>query len=291
MPSTRRWLKILRASSIVDYPLGWGYQTLLLHQAMRSKRRDEVTARDHLLVLEHAPVYTLGRGSDLEHIMSLTDDRMKDQLNGRGPHSARLSLPTSQQHLLDALMDSVGNHETTLVHATQSLLRLMQPIPVLAPTNQVPIYRVERGGQVTYHGPGQIVVYPLLDLVHYEQDLHWFLRKVEQVIIDTLRVDFGLDTADRDAEHTGVWIADRKIAAIGLSASRWITSHGFSINVNPMMEHFDAIRPCGIEGRGVTSMKQELGGRDIPMEFVTERLLDHFVRIFNVDLDGEEGVI
>jgi lipoate-protein ligase B len=138
--------------------------------------------------------------------------------------------------------------------------------PVIAP-NGVPIYRIDRGGEVTFHGPGQLVVYPLLDLKRCPmlQDLHWYLRQIEQVIIDTLHDDYDIPTT-RDPDHTGVWYQNEKggigrsakIAAVGVSASRWVTTHGFALNVRPTLQYFDAsyIVPCGIHDKGVTSMEQ-----------------------------------
>ena len=297
--ASRRLVKIVRPTLTaasppfhIDYRVGWAYQTLLLHRAMLHKRagghRDRHVA-DHLMLLEQKPVYTLGRGSDLEHLTSLhLSEEMKECLIGRGDNTARLGAPRSNPQLLNDLVHSIAREEMSLSNAVDVLLANIKATPVVAPANHVPIYRVERGGEVTYHGPGQIVGYPLLDLVHYRQDLHWFLRQMEQVIIDTLRHDFGLQNADRDDEHTGVWIGDRKIAAIGIAASRWITSHGFSINVSSDLRYFDAIRPCGIEGRGVTSLAKELGASDVSVELVTKHLLGHFARIFNVDLQEYE---
>lgn len=111
------------------------------------------------------------------------------------------------------------------------------------------LHRVERGGEVTYHGPGQWVGYPLINLRHYQQDLHWYLRQLEAVLIETVAA-FGLK-GDRIAGLTGVWVDGYKIAAIGIRATRWITWHGFALNVNPDMRAFEAIVPCGIRDRPV----------------------------------------
>jgi lipoate-protein ligase B len=130
-------------------------------------------------------------------------------------------------------------------------------------SSEVPIYRIERGGEVTHHGPGQLVVYPLLDLRRppLEQDLHWYLRQVEQVVIDTLS-EYDIHTV-RDEINTGVWFDKCKVAAVGVSSSRWITTHGFALNVSPNLHYFDTsyILPCGIEGRGVTSMEEIMRNR------------------------------
>jgi lipoyl(octanoyl) transferase len=126
------------------------------------------------------------------------------------------------------------------------------------PTAGFEIYRVERGGEVTYHGPGQWVGYPLLDLRRHQQDLHWYLRQLEQVLIDVLAY-FGL-MAERVAGLTGVWVEGYKLGAIGIRATRWITWHGFALNVCPDLAAFEAIVPCGIADRPVGSLAQFLPG-------------------------------
>lgn len=113
-------------------------------------------------------------------------------------------------------------------------------------------YRVERGGKITWHGPGQLVVYPLLDLTHFRRDLHWYVNTVEQVIIEALAV-FGLE-AHRARGYPGVWVGDRKVAQVGMNANKWYTSHGFAINVDPDMRYFNYMVPCGIADKAVTSV-------------------------------------
>jgi len=120
-------------------------------------------------------------------------------------------------------------------------------------TANIDVVRVERGGEVTYHGPGQVVVYFLLDLHRHRKDLRWFVTCVEEVVIRTLG-EFGVD-GRRESGLPGVWVGDEKVAAVGISVSKWATMHGLSINVNPNMAHFGGIVPCGIEDRGVTSLE------------------------------------
>jgi lipoate-protein ligase B len=142
----------------------------------------------------------------------------------------------------------------------------------------IQLYEVDRGGDITYHGPGQLVVYPILDLNRHERrDLHRYLRDLEEVVIRTL-ADFQI-VAERFAPNTGVWVGDEKIAAIGVKASHWITQHGLALNVNPHMEHFSGIIPCGIADHGVTSMARVLGG---PPNFssVRDRLTFHLAEVF-----------
>lgn len=134
-----------------------------------------------------------------------------------------------------------------------------------------------RGGDVTYHGPGQIVGYPLIDLSG-KPDLHLYLRNLEELMIRALG-DFGI-SAGRKAGMTGAWIGDDKVGAIGVRVSRWITSHGFALNVNSDLKYFEYIVPCGIRQHGVTSM-QKLLGREVPIEDVQESLVSHFEQLFD----------
>ncbi|CAM9406538.1 unnamed protein product [Chrysoparadoxa australica] len=142
------------------------------------------------------------------------------------------------------------------------------------------VVRVERGGEVTWHGPGQLVVYPVLDLKYHKQDLHWYLRQLEEVIIGTLD-HYGLK-GERDEEHTGVWVGGAKVAAIGLNASRWVTTHGFALNVCPDMTNFEGIVPCGIKDRPVSSMKHLLPEAS-SVDDVRQTVLAQFQEQFDVD--------
>ena len=141
------------------------------------------------------------------------------------------------------------------------------------------IVRIDRGGDVTYHGPGQLVGYPVLDLRGHYLDIHRYLRELEDVIISTLG-DFGLKGTREDG-YTGVWVAGEKIAAIGVKVSRWITMHGFALNVNTDLKYFDRIIPCGIGHRGVTSMEKVLG-EPVNMQDVVSASSKHFAEKFNL---------
>lgn len=148
---------------------------------------------------------------------------------------------------------------------------------VLAP-REVPVHRTSRGGDVTYHGPGQLVVYPIVDLrSKLRKDVHRYVRNLEQSAIQTL-ADFGI-TATRRPPHTGIWIDNRKIAAIGVAVRRCITYHGLALNLNTDLSYFQRIVPCGLAWAEVTSMEQELGDAQ-DMERVKERFLHHFADIF-----------
>lgn len=145
----------------------------------------------------------------------------------------------------------------------------------------VEFYEVERGGDMTYHGPGQLVGYPILNLADYGRDVHRYLRQLEEVLIVTLS-GFGV-RAGRSLGRTGVWIGDSKIASLGIHVGRWVARHGFALNVNMDLSPFKLIIPCGIQGAQVTSMVQELS-RPVPMREVTAMLTEHFEAEFGVSL-------
>jgi len=145
----------------------------------------------------------------------------------------------------------------------------------------VDIFRTDRGGDITYHGPGQIVGYPILDLKNYYLDIHRYLRDLEKVIMLTL-ADFGIP-AHRDESFTGVWVGNDKIAAIGIKVNRWITMHGFALNVNTDLSYFDKIIPCGIFHKGVTSMEKVLN-HTVEMGSVFNSIVGHFGELFNISI-------
>jgi lipoyl(octanoyl) transferase len=148
------------------------------------------------------------------------------------------------------------------------------------------LYRVERGGEVTYHCPGQIVVYPIFNLRHYQQDLHWYLRQLEEVILQVLAMN-GL-AGERIDGLTGVWLKDRKVAAIGIKVSRWITMHGFALNVCPDLSGFDRIVPCGIPDRSVGSMAEFIP--NIDPDLVRQQIIQVFSEIFQVEILKSEEI-
>jgi lipoyl(octanoyl) transferase len=148
-------------------------------------------------------------------------------------------------------------------------------------------YKINRGGDITYHGPGQIVGYPILDLENFFTDIHKYLRLLEETVILTL-AEYGI-TATRSPGETGVWLDvgtpfARKICAMGVRASRWVTMHGFALNVNTDLGYFDLMIPCGIKGKAVTSMTAELNGVPQDMAAVKTRLLKHFLTLFEAEL-------
>jgi lipoyl(octanoyl) transferase len=146
--------------------------------------------------------------------------------------------------------------------------------------NKISVYEIDRGGDITYHGPGQIVGYPIISLTNWKQDTHKYLRAIEEVIIKVCS-EYGL-AGSRVDKYTGVWIEDRKICAIGIKVSRWITMHGFAFNVNTDLNLFSGIVPCGISDKEVTSLKHELK-TEVLMNEVKEKIIYHFDEIFDYD--------
>ena len=220
----------------IAYAAAWREQETYFSAAIARKKehreqqkREKASAQHHVLLCEHPPVITLGRGADANHL--LTDVA---QLANSG----------------------------------------------------IELYYVNRGGDITYHGPGQLVVYPILDLSCFFEDLHRYLRCLEEVVIQTL-ADWNLKGA-RMKGHTGVWIGvmgeqPRKICAIGIHVRQWVTLHGLALNVGPKLAHFDHIVPCGIQDKGVTSMERELG-YVVDLLAVSERLQVHMGEIFSAKL-------
>jgi lipoate-protein ligase B len=151
--------------------------------------------------------------------------------------------------------------------------------PSLLASRGVELFEVERGGDVTFHGPGQLVGYPIIDLKRHKQDLHWYLRQVEEALIDALD-DLGVE-ATRHQGLTGVWTAGRKIASIGVHARDWVTWHGFALNVTTDLSYFDLIVPCGIDGVVMTSLERELGTAP-PWDTVERAVADAFGEVFQL---------
>ncbi len=211
----------------------YGEALTLQRRIVAARKRG--TLNDLLLLLEHPPVFTLGRNA----------------------------------------------HETNILASPEFLQQL-----------GVEVYRVERGGDVTYHGPKQLVGYPILDLRHFRQDVGWFVRSMEEMLIRSLG-DFGI-RGRRVEKLVGVWVdlppsdgvppqSEAKIAQIGARIEEWITYHGFALNVDPNMQHFDLIVPCGITDKAVTSMARLLQ-QPIDMRAVRERVAARFSEVFGAEL-------
>ena len=188
-------------------------------------KRQQGLVPDTVIMVEHDPVYTLGKNAD-------------------------------ENHLLQSRRDDV------------------------------PTFTVERGGDVTFHGPGQIVGYPILDLHDHQLSINWYMRSLEEVLIRTL-AEFRIDSERREG-LTGVWVEDRKIASLGVRLSRWVTMHGFALNVNTDLSYFDGIIPCGIFECGVTSMERILGG-ELVLEVVQKKIEQMFVNVFDLKVSERAG--
>jgi lipoate-protein ligase B len=152
--------------------------------------------------------------------------------------------------------------------------------PEFLQSKGVELFEVERGGDVTFHGPGQLVGYPIIDLKRHKQDLHWYLRKIEEALINAL-ADYGIP-GERNTAFTGVWTRGRKIASIGVHARDWVTWHGFALNVTTDLSYFDLIIPCGIDGVVMTSIGRELGLEEISMQDVRDRVTANFAESFDL---------
>lgn len=138
----------------------------------------------------------------------------------------------------------------------------------------VTVEETDRGGDITYHGPGQLVAYPIIDLNRIGKNLHAYMRLLEDVVIETC-AGFGIEGA-RDASATGVWVGDAKVCAMGVRIRKWVTMHGLALNVDPVMSHFDLIVPCGLAGRSVTSLRRLLGDSALPMDAAKAALVERF---------------
>ncbi len=219
-----------------DYQEVWDYQEELfkdiLDTKIQNRRQDAGLETDnHLLLVEHNHVYTLGKSGDVQNLLA-NDQKLSD------------------------------------IGATY--------------------YKINRGGDITYHGPGQITGYPILDLENFFTDIHKYLRFLEEVFIKIL-ADYNLK-GERSPGETGVWLDvgtpfARKICALGVRASRWVTMHGFAFNVNTDLGYFDHIIPCGIQDKAVTSLASELK-REIDMEEVKKKIKKYFTELFEAELVG-----
>ncbi len=202
----------------------WPYEKARLWQrSLVQELKENPEVPEHLILLEHPPVFTIGRSGSAENILCPIE-----------------------------LLQSKG----------------------------IEVFETERGGDITYHGPGQAVGYPILRLSERERDVHFYLRQLEEVIIRSLR-SLGVE-AERDPAYTGVWIKGKKICAIGIAISRWITFHGWALNLNLDLSHFDLISPCGIRDRAVTSLYAETPVR-YNRSKVEEILVANFAEVFQVE--------
>lgn len=181
------------------------------------------------------------------------------------------------QKISDVLLLTQHHHVYTLGKSSNEAHLLADENELKATGAEV--YRIDRGGDITYHGPGQLVGYPILDLNGYYLDIHRYLRDIEEVLMRTLN-DFGIKS-HREENYTGVWVGSEKITAIGVKVSRWVTMHGFALNVNTNLSYFNRIIPCGIFHKGVTSMVRILGN-EVPLQDVIKSVSLHFGEVFGI---------
>ncbi len=151
-------------------------------------------------------------------------------------------------------------------------------------TMGVRVFDINRGGDVTYHGPGQIVGYPIINISDEGMDIKTFIYKIEEVFIRLLKNEYGIEADREDKKYTGVWVGDEKITAIGIAVKKWVTMHGFAFNVNTDLSHFKWIVPCGINDRGVTSL-QKLTGRTAELEDIYSYVARYFEEVFEAEAE------
>ena len=206
------------------------------------------------------PLGRLGYGEALE----LQRNIARDRISGAIPHDVLLFL----------------EHPPVVTLGRGTKQKHLVASPEFLQSKGVELFEVERGGDVTFHGPGQLVGYPIIDLKRHRQDLHWYLRTIEAALINTL-ADYGIK-AERKAPYTGVWTQGKKIASIGVHARDWVTWHGFALNVTTDLSYFDLIIPCGIDGVVMTSIARELGSEEISQQDVRDRVTAKFAEAFDL---------
>jgi lipoyl(octanoyl) transferase len=204
---------------------------------------------------------------------------------GRVPYGEALELQRSiaRDRISGAISQDVlllMEHPPVVTLGRSSKEKNLTASPEFLQSRGVELFEVERGGDVTFHGPGQLVGYPIIDLKRHRQDLHWYLRSIEQALIDSL-ADYGIP-GERNTAYTGVWTRGRKIASIGVHARDWVTWHGFALNVTTELSYFNLIVPCGIDGVVMTSIARELGVEDVSARDVTERVTAKFAETFDL---------
>jgi lipoate-protein ligase B len=204
---------------------------------------------------------------------------------GRVPYGEALELQRSiaKDRISGAIPQDVLlllEHPPVVTLGRSSKEKHLMASPDFLERRGVELFEVERGGDVTFHGPGQLVGYPIIDLKRHRLDLHWYLRRIEQALIDTL-ADYDIP-GERNPAFTGVWTRGKKIASIGVHARDWVTWHGFALNVTTDLSFFDLIVPCGIPGVVMTSIARELGAEDVSGQDVRERVTAKFADVFDL---------
>ncbi|MFC1988719.1 lipoyl(octanoyl) transferase LipB [Chloroflexota bacterium] len=194
-----------------------------------------------------------------------------------------------QQRLLDSRLDGkiqdtllLLQHPPVVTIGKSGKLENIIVSPAELVKQGISLIFTDRGGDVTYHGPGQLVVYPIIDLRERGKDIHRYINDLEEVIIRTVS-DFSID-AGRDDDHAGVWVNNEELASIGIRIRKWITMHGLALNIKPRLEHFSLINPCGFRDRTATSVSKLLS-KDIPTEAIVQRLITHFSEVFGAHIE------
>ncbi|MCR9182782.1 MAG: lipoyl(octanoyl) transferase LipB [Flavobacteriaceae bacterium] len=208
---------------------------------------------------------------------SIIDAKIKNRRENAGLETQNYFLFVEHPHVYT--LGKSGDMDNLLLNKEQLLEK------------RATFYKINRGGDITYHGPGQVVGYPILDLENFFSDIHKYLRFLEEMVILTLS-EYNIK-AERSKGETGVWLDvgtpfARKICALGVRSSRWVTMHGFAFNVNANLGYFDNIIPCGIREKAVTSLNVELGVATISMEEVKQKLIKHFTRLFEAHIVSSE---
>ena len=203
---------------------------------------------------------------------------------GRMPYAEALELQRSiaRDRISGAISQDVlllMEHPPVVTLGRSTKEKHLVASPEFLQTHGVELFEVERGGDVTFHGPGQLVGYPIVDLKRHRQDLHWYLRKIEEALINAL-ADYGIP-GERNPTFTGVWTRGKKIASIGVHARDWVTWHGFALNVTTDLSFFDLIVPCGISGVVMTSIAREVGS-DVSAQDVRDRVAAKFAEAFDL---------
>ena len=204
---------------------------------------------------------------------------------GRMPYAEALDLQRqiSRDRISGAIPQDIlllVEHPPVVTLGRASKQKHLIASPEFLESKGIELFEVERGGDVTFHGPGQLVGSPIFDLKRHRLDLHWYLRKMEEALINTL-ADFAIP-AERNTAYTGVWTRGKKIASIGVHAREWVTWHGFALNVNTDLSYFDLIVPCGIDGVVMTSLARELGLENVSIQDVRDRVSVKFAEAFDL---------
>lgn len=198
----------------------------------------------------------------------------------------RLALQRMEGRISDMLL--LLEHPPTITVGKSSKLENLLVSKEQLAEKGVSLFFADRGGDVTYHGPGQLIAYPIIDLRRRGKDVRRYVHDLEEVIMRTLD-DFCIK-AHRDETYVGVWVGERKIAAIGINVKRWVTMHGFALNLRPNREYFSLIKPCGIPDKGVTSISEVLC-QDVPMEVVMQRVVACFSQVFDARIQSGSNML